>query len=215
MCHATRSVNWMARPRAPLVPNFTPVLPINSEIVVPHSAAQQTEGPALTSTPAEGGDPPHPYPRLQAKERSMPSHPGAGRPLIILRNVLPENHFRWTRKILRMEASAPPPQPSPSVSPESPAPNPRARFTLPSEFLVIPKSFVLTGSQPDLPPSGALLLARCALLISGIILGIRRRETLELRFSSPLRSRRRHASCRRRGLAAAGCGISNPKFNFH
>ncbi|MFO1460259.1 MAG: hypothetical protein U1G08_12705 [Verrucomicrobiota bacterium] len=112
-----------------------------------------------------------------------------------------------------MEASAPPPQPSPSVSPESPRPKSKGTLYAALGILVIPGLFALTG-KPDLASLGALLLAPLCSLISGIILGIRIGETPGTRF---LLSCGLVVACFAvaEGLAVAGCGISNPKFNFH
>lgn len=112
-----------------------------------------------------------------------------------------------------MDAPAPSPTPSPTVSPEAPRPKSRGTLYVALGLLVIPGLFALTGNS-DLAALGALLLAPLCSLISGIILGIRIGETAGTRvlLALPL-----IIACFAvaEGLAVAGCGISNPKFNFH
>ena len=112
-----------------------------------------------------------------------------------------------------MEEPVPPPQPPPSASPEPPRPKSRGTLYGVLGLLLIPGLLALTG-KPDLAALGALLLAPLCSLISGILLGIRIGQTPGTRF---LLSCGLIVACLAvaEGLAVAGCGISNPKFNFH
>jgi hypothetical protein len=80
-------------------------------------------------------------------------------------------------------------------------------------LLALPGLLGMTGNS-ELAAFGALLLAPLCALASGIILGIRIGQTPGTRF---LLSCVLIVACLAvaEGLAIAGCGLSNPKFNFH
>lgn len=103
----------------------------------------------------------------------------------------------------------------PMPTPPSPPDPPRSLWPwyLVTGLIVLPGLLGMTGN-PDAAAIGALVLAPLGALISGIVLGVRVGKSTGTRV---LWSMLFIAGCLvvSESVAAAGCAIGNPRFNFH
>lgn len=103
------------------------------------------------------------------------------------------------------------PMPTPPSLPD----DPRSlwRWYLVTGLIVLPGLMGMTGN-PDAAAIGALLLAPLGALVSGIVLGVRVGKSPGTRV---LWSLLLIIGClvASECVAAAGCAIGNPRFNFH
>ncbi|MBX3733618.1 MAG: hypothetical protein KF791_13610 [Verrucomicrobiae bacterium] len=124
-----------------------------------------------------------------------------------------------------MDPTGTPPEPAPlpPSSPQPPAPTPAPDPGLPARspwpwylatgLILLPGLLGLTGNA-DAAAVGALLIAPVGALISGIVLGIRVGRSAGTRV---LWSGLFFGCCliASESVAAAGCAVGNPRFNFH
>lgn len=118
-----------------------------------------------------------------------------------------------------MDPSSPPP-PSPTPEPSSPSPAELERparspwpFYVAAALVLLPGLFGISGNA-DAAAIGAFLFAPAGALVAGILLGVRLGRTAA---TKTLLSIGLIVVClvAAESVAAAGCAVGNPRFNFH
>ncbi|MBN9692628.1 MAG: hypothetical protein J0M24_20460 [Verrucomicrobia bacterium] len=111
-----------------------------------------------------------------------------------------------------LPSPAPEPSSPPPPEPEHPARSPWP-FYVAGGLILLPGLFGLTGNA-DAAAIGALLFAPAGAVVAGIVLGVRLGRTTA---TKTLLSVALIVVClvAAESVAAAGCAVSNPRFNFH